>query len=67
MNLSQIRSLAIQMGLRPGDRSKTTLIRAVQRHEGNFDCFATAAGGTCDQLSCRWRPDCLRAANGSRV
>jgi hypothetical protein len=33
-------------------------IRAIQRAEGNFDCFATAIV-YCDQDSCCWRFACL--------
>ncbi|MGD2082258.1 MAG: SAP domain-containing protein [Chromatiales bacterium] len=60
--MSQIRSLAIQVGLRPGKQSKTALVRALQRQEGNFDCFATAVHGDCDQALCCWRQDCLNLA-----
>jgi hypothetical protein len=37
------------------------LIKAIQIKEGNFDCFATAYGGVCDQTGCRWREDCFAA------
>lgn len=33
-------------------------VRAIQRAEGNFDCFATAIV-YCDQNSCCWRFACL--------
>jgi hypothetical protein len=39
-------------------------IRELQRREGNFDCFATAARGACDQLSCLWRARCLGLSVG---
>ena len=39
--------------------SKKGLIKAIQRKEGNFDCFGSA-GGNCDQFVCCWRGDCLR-------
>jgi hypothetical protein len=39
-------------------------IRELQRREGNFDCFATAARGICDQLSCLWRTRCLGLSVG---
>jgi hypothetical protein len=43
------------------------LIRAIQRKEGNFDCFATAHEGVCDQGGCLWRTDCFAAAGSSRL
>jgi len=33
--------------------------RLIQRTEGNFDCFGTAADGVCDQGSCLWRETCF--------
>jgi len=38
----------------------TTLIRSVQRVEGNFDCFLRAEE-YCDQIDCCWRPYCLKS------
>jgi hypothetical protein len=37
-------------------------VRLLQRSEDNFDCFATAVDGVCDQMSCVWREDCFKAA-----
>ena len=36
-------------------------VRAIQRAEGNFDCFATAIV-YCDQTDCCWRFACLTIA-----
>ena len=62
MNLEEIRGLAHMRGLKPGKLNKRELIRTLQRDEGNFDCFATACDGVCDQLACAWRQDCFREA-----
>jgi hypothetical protein len=35
-----------------------TLIRSIQRSEGNPDCFLKG-NAACDQLNCAWRPYCL--------
>ena len=35
------------------------VIRAIQRAEGNFDCYGTAVEGECDQEECLWREDCF--------
>jgi hypothetical protein len=62
VKLQEIRAIAKQYQINSSSLSKTQLIREVQRQEGNFDCFATACGGECDQLACMWRKDCFDAA-----
>jgi hypothetical protein len=41
---------------------KGDLIRAIQRAEGNFDCYGTATEEECDQEGCLWREDCFVAS-----
>ena len=65
MNVSQIQSIAREKGLKPGKLKKVELVRAIQREEGYFDCFAKAYNGECDQTSCAWREDCLKLARGA--
>ncbi len=62
MKLEQIRSIAKLHSINPGMLSVTELVRAIQSKEGNFDCFATAYNGECDQIGCSWRTDCLDAS-----
>ncbi|HEU0233541.1 MAG TPA: SAP domain-containing protein [Gallionella sp.] len=62
MKMEEVRSIAKSQGLNPGKLSKTELIRSIQMEEGNFDCFATAYDGECDQVDCLWRGDCFEAA-----
>ena len=62
MNLQEIRAVARTRGLRPRNLNKRELIRLIQRNEGNFDCFATAYDGACDQQGCVWREDCFLAS-----
>lgn len=62
MKLQEIRAIAKQYQINSSALSKTQLIREIQRQQGNFDCFATALGGECDQLECMWRKDCFDAA-----
>ena len=66
MKIQKIREFARHQGLEPGKAEKVELIRAIQRKEGNFDCFATAHEGVCDQGDCLWRTDCFAAARSSR-
>ncbi len=59
MNLTTVKSIAKQAGLKIGKLKKDELIRAIQKQEGNFPCFGTA-NGECDQTECIWREDCLK-------
>lgn len=62
MDIEQIRSIAESQNIDPGTLSKVNLIKSIQTSEGNFNCFATAYAGECDQESCIWREDCFEAA-----
>lgn len=62
MKLTEVCAIAKLQSINPGKLSKTELIKAIQTIEGNFDCFATAHDGVCDQLNCLWREDCFEAA-----
>lgn len=62
MKLAEVCVIAKSNNINPGKFSKTELIRLIQSREGNFDCFATACGGACDQEGCIWREDCLSAS-----
>lgn len=59
MKMTEIRSIAQDKGIKTGKHSKIVLIHAIQRTEGNFDCFGTAINGQCDQTGCQWHEDCL--------
>jgi hypothetical protein len=60
MTVKQIREIARQKQIKVGNVKKDSMIRAIQRAEGNFDCFGTAVAGICDQIDCLWREDCLK-------
>ena len=62
MKLEGVRTIAKSHGIKPDHLSKTELIRVIQTDEGNFDCFATAYDGVCDQECCLWLEDCLSTA-----
>lgn len=60
MRLVEIEKKARNLGLNDTWKySKKDLVKKIQRAEGNFDCFSTAKG-SCTQLSCCWRSDCIR-------
>jgi hypothetical protein len=61
MTVKQLKEIAKAKGVRVGNmRKKATLIKAIQKAEGSFDCFGTAMQGSCDQMYCLWRDDCLK-------
>jgi len=64
MKLKQVSAIAKTQSIHPGKLSKTELVKTIQKSEGNFDCYATAYGGACDQAGCSWREDCYEASNG---
>lgn len=59
MTLKEIKEMAKEKGIKVGNMKKANIIRAIQKSEGNFDCFGTATTGMCDQMNCMWREDCL--------
>lgn len=68
MNMVEVRKLAKDAGIASFGKSKAALIRAIQRHQGYFDCFGTARE-FCDQLDCCFREDCFaesRRTNSKR-
>ena len=62
MLMQEIRDIAKDYGIKTSRMKKEDLIREIQRTEGNFDCFASAASGECDQIACMWRDDCFTLA-----
>jgi hypothetical protein len=63
MKLEDVRSFARSHSIKPDHLSKSALIKTIQVDEGNFDCFATACSGECDQSACLWREDCFDSAH----
>lgn len=63
MKLAEIQKIGKRVGISMKEMrrytTKARLIKAIQRKEGNFDCFGTATNN-CDQLNCLWRKDCLK-------
>ena len=62
MLMQEIRDIAKDHGIKVSRLKKEELIREIQRTEGNFDCFASAKSGECDQMGCLWREDCFTLA-----
>lgn len=66
-NMKEIRDIARRLGIRPTRMEKAELIRAIQRAEGNFDCFGTAIEEECDQEECLWRDECFRESVAEEI
>jgi hypothetical protein len=62
MNIQEVRELAKDYSIKSAQMSKMQLIQEIQLSEGNFNCFASAYDGVCDQMNCTWREDCFTAA-----
>ncbi len=58
MKMGEIRAIAKSLGINSFGKSKTELIKEIQRKEGNFDCYGSATND-CDQLDCLFRSSCL--------
>lgn len=58
MKMQDIRTMAKTLGINSFGKTKTELIRTIQRAEGNFDCYGTAEDH-CDQRQCAFRSSCL--------
>lgn len=59
MNKKNLLKLAKEHRIADLARDPAEVIRSIQRAEGNFDCYASACSGECDQAACSWRSDCL--------
>ncbi len=59
MTPKALKKMAQELSIDTKRLSDLEIIHAIQRLEGNFDCFATASVGECDQTACLWRGDCL--------
>lgn len=65
MYMQEIRSIAKDHKIATTGLSKLEIIRKLQAEEGNFDCYATAINGVCDQEDCKWREDCFIASKNN--
>jgi hypothetical protein len=58
MRVAEIKAIAEERGIKAGKMKKEELIRAIQRDEGNSDCFGEGARVPCEQAGCLWFGDC---------
>ena len=64
MKIDEIRKIAKKLGVPDATKIKTKadLIRAIQRTEGNPECYQTDPY-SCGQSICLWLTDCTAAVN----
>jgi len=65
MKIQDIRKMAGKHKIDSFGMTKMQMIRALQKAEGNFDCYGRAASGFCDQGACLWKEDCLKDSAGA--
>lgn len=59
IHINEVRKIAKTYGIASLKMKKTEMIRAIQKAEGNFDCYGNAVNGYCDQKACLWYDDCM--------
>ncbi len=61
MKLQEIRELAQRRGIEVRRmKKKMDIVRAIQKDEGNDECFMTERASVCDQTGCLWIEDCTK-------
>lgn len=58
MKMQDLKEIAKKHGVKAGKMRKTDLVLAIQKAEGNCECFATPYVSECNQVNCLWRADC---------
>ena len=59
LTMPEIKIKAKVLGITPGKMKKTELIHAIQRTEGNTQCFGWS-NGQCPNIDCCFMKDCLK-------
>jgi len=62
MKFNDVRKIAKGMNLNTYRMKKQDVIRAIQRLEGNPECYGTPTVASCNEAGCLWRSDCLALA-----
>ncbi len=58
MKMQELREIAKKRGIKTANMKKADIVRAIQRDEGNADCYNTGNADTCGQSECLWKDDC---------
>jgi len=60
MKMTELRKKAKDLGVKSGKMKKLDLVHAIQRAEGNTECYGRS-NGNCDQAGCCcFRDDCFK-------
>lgn len=65
MSLKQIEELAERLHVDIEGLSLVEAVRLLQRLEGNYDCFARAESGFCNQTGCLFYIECMENSTKS--
>ena len=63
MDIEDIRIIAQRYRVECDGRSKNEIIRKIQMHNGQSNCFGTNHGDSCRYAGCCWREECSDAAS----
>lgn len=58
MKLEEIKEIAQLYSIKVSKMKKADLVRAIQRAEGNEQCFEAGKSASCGQNGCSWRNIC---------
>ncbi len=58
MKMQELREIAKKRGIKTANMKKADIIRAIQRDEGNADCFDSGNADKCGQAECLWKDEC---------
>jgi len=58
MKLEEIKTIAQLYSIKVNKMKKSDLVKAIQRAEGNEQCFEAGKSATCGQIGCSWREIC---------
>ncbi len=58
MNMTDIKAIAKERGVKIGRLKKAELVRSIQKAEDNPECFCTSFSDQCGQEGCLWREIC---------
>ncbi len=61
MKIQEIEAIAKNKGVKTAKMGRIELIRAIQKAEGNPECFGYGNADRCPQTDCLWMKDCLKA------
>lgn len=63
MQIENVRDIALSYQIECEGLFKNQIIRKIQKHNGQGNCFATNHGNSCRYIGCNWREECFAASN----